>query len=638
MNKKEEIMREAPESEEMTSLWWNRPVIYWQKDQVVLTFHSPLEPTEGIERVIASLKLNVLERFLHTNGFTLQSFTAKDVPHPGEDDRKEADRFDDADEEVEANPKEDGQLESSIGKYLFASPSGHGTTIICFFHGNYSASASTMPGSNMARGSMADATQALVTQINQNLDKLRQDGEIPIIAAMPNWIGGGTQKNEGPVGHGCPVSPPVPVSGNAICASGSWHYSLPELSNAMQEMSGNGVRVFVLDTIPELDQIRSAGQDAGNANLLLQDMVAHMDSVPPSPFPPPIMPPTIIIDHQWVPKRITTNIQTGKDVYQRLYGFHMPDHGLFVAGIIHDLAPKASIECIRVLNDSGIGDFGIICEALWRIQQRMMTDELGQVVVNLSLVISPPDEEIASLWFGDDCCHASDAGSMISEIQLLRLGLHTVIQSLTAQGAIVVASSGNESNANAAPSMSMGMGTPAPTRLGPRYPAAFPEVISVGAVDGTGKATFYSDYPALPPNHNGIATYGGLPPTPHPPVPTPHVAPTVTVSDEPVGLYSSQVYPPLSAAPPSVQYLEPNTSAWAYWAGTSFATPIISALAARVLEGLHVGVVASSDSVQDIITTGSGQQAILSPGTILKHNTAFGVGISVLKAVQKCEP
>jgi hypothetical protein len=634
-------MRASPESEQATSLWWNRSVMYWQKNQVVLTFHSPLEPSEGVERVIASLKLDVLAQFLQANGFTVQSFTGKDVPRPEEDDRNEFDRShnnDDQHNADEEDTKGDGQLDSPVGKYLFYPPSGHGTAVLCFFHGQYvdaagSMAAGSMPGSKMARGNtnMADATQALVTQINQNLDKLRQDGEIPIVAAMPNWISGGTHAQEGPVGHGCPVSPPVPVDGSAMCASGRWHYRLPELSNSMQEMSGDGVTVFVLDTIPKIDQIRGAALDAANANVLLQDMVSCMESAPP----------TIIIDHQWVPKRINTNIQTGKDVYQRLYGFHMPDHGLFVAGIIHDLAPKARIECIRVLNDSGIGDFGIICAALANIQQRMATENLGQVVVNLSLVISPMDEEIASLWFGDDCCcHAEDLWPMFTEIQLLRLGLHTVIQSLTARGAIVVASAGNESNASAAPSMPMGMnmGMQMPSRFGPRYPAAFPEVISVGAVDSAGKATFYSDYPALPPNHNGIATYGGLPPTPHPPVPTPHVAPTVTVSDEPVGLYTSLVYPPLSAAPPSVQYPEPNTSAWAYWAGTSFATPIISALAARILEGLRLGVVASSNSVQDIITTASGQQAILSPGTTLKHDTDFGVGIGVLKAVQKCLP
>src|SRR5205807_8140796 len=50
-----------------------------------------------------------------------------------------------------------------------------------------------------------------------------------------------------------------------------------------------------------------------------------------------------------------------------------------------------------------------------------------------------------------------------------------------------------------------------------RHPAGFPEVISVGAVDKYDDMTSYSDYPALPPHHNGIVTYGAGLATPVPP-------------------------------------------------------------------------------------------------------------------------
>src|SRR5437660_11595931 len=53
-------------------------------------------------------------------------------------------------------------------------------------------------------------------------------------------------------------------------------------------------------------------------------------------------------------------------------------------------------------------------------------------------------------------------------------------------------------------------------RMQPRYPAAFPEVISVGAVDGNGNAALYSNDPvgAGSMQHNGVATWGGGIPAP----------------------------------------------------------------------------------------------------------------------------
>ena len=721
--------------EQENSLWWNRPVVFWHENQVALTFHSGIDRSGGVENVIASLKLNDLNQFLQTSGFSLKSFTAKDVPHPEDTRREEIEKLEAQLEALEAelealerttrrhessfwslltggekyktpgereieelegkieelereiekreqsrdnNPQagnasnghrqegQDGQgqrdrkgkdLNSTTGKYLFNAPSGQGTIVVCFLHGQSSTMASSISNmkSMMGRGrndsSESDNTQAIVTLINRNLEKLRRDGSIPIIAAVPNWIGGGTP----PVGHGCPITPPIPVSGSDACAShpGSWPITLPELSPTMNSLQGDGVTVFVLDTIPELEQIRKAAVKAADNNLLLKDMVERMDNRIPSPTPPAITPPSIIIDHQQVPKRIATNIQTGKDVYQRLFGFKMPDHGLFVAGIIHDLVPQARIECIRVLNDSGIGDFAIICKALEDIQGRMETEpqKLGQVVVNMSLVITPADEEIAGLWFGDDyTCHAGDLASMMQEVKLLRLGLHMVIRSLTTQGAVVVASAGNDSKADPRlSSMGMNMGMDMPSRLGPRYPAAFPEVISAGAVFKDGSAASYSNFPALPPNHNGIATHGGGMPTPIPynpaatpsvPIPPPGAKTWAIVTDAVIGVYSADTYSMLSASdlPPKDYRAPADSNAWAYWSGTSFATPVISAVAARALQGLSTGTLSSSKSVQDIITTTSGQQAILAGGTTLSNNTEFGVGVSVLTAEQNCQP
>ncbi len=175
-------------------------------------------------------------------------------------------------------------------------------------------------------------------------------------------------------------------------------------------------------------------------------------------------------------------------------------------------------------------------------------------------------------------------------------------------------------------------------RVGPRYPAAFPEVISVGAVDGHGNATMYSDYPAVPPNHNGIATYGGGLPTPVPPS-SDHPLTEATNIDSLRAIYLAPLYPALSGEDQPREYSAPNDDAWAYWSGTSFATPIITAVAARVLEKL------TSDAnplpsrlwpteVQRAITTATGQKEILTSAAPLPLQPDLGV--SLLMAYQ-CE-
>ena len=137
-------------------------------------------------------------------------------------------------------------------------------------------------------------------------------------------------------------------------------------------------------------------------------------------------------------------------------------------------------------------------------------------------------------------------------------------------------------------------------RFGPRYPAALASddppvttMIPVGAVNRKGNAAMYSNHPGP----NGIATYGGELPKPDPWLPS-AMSHTVTSVDktEPIdalrGVYSASLYPALSkndhhptlpgSSSAYPMYHAFNT--WAYWSGTSFATPIISALAARILQ------------------------------------------------------
>src|SRR5205807_2532708 len=81
----------------------------------------------------------------------------------------------------------------------------------------------------------------------------------------------------------------------------------------------------------------------------------------------------------------------------------------------------------------------------------------------------------------------------------LREALHQAIISTVNAGAVIVAAAGNDSN-----SLEM------KGRIGPRYPANFPEVVSVAAVTrDEKKASSFSDRATSHLQPNGIATYGG---------------------------------------------------------------------------------------------------------------------------------
>ena len=667
------------------SPWWNQSIVHWQANQVAITFHSPLDRAEGTERIIASLRLDVLNQFLAAHGFQLQSFTLKDVPHPEEpplyeleqleaeleqleaeveilervvrnrtpftllstDDNRpyktpaqrdleelesrieliereieQRERF--ARQNVSTESEREGQkpsrrsLNSPVGKYLFVPSSGQGTLAMCFFHSSNPILAPTVSpyGNGKEGATTADTTKAVVKLINQNLDRLKQDGHVPLVSATPNWISGSTP----PIGSACPASEPIPVPEER--AHIRWHFTLSELSDTLKALNGEGVTVFLLDTMPNEAQIKQAAINIGSKNTLLQNVAAAMSSVPPS-----IVIPT--------PKTIPTwlaSIETGKDIYGRHFGFNMPDHGLFVTGILHDLAPKANIECIRVLNDYGVGDLSMIAYALYEIQQRMVKQDVKHVVVNMSMIVAAPDASLPDLWFADDNTHEGLA-AMIQDIELLYVGFRMVIQSLVTQGAVVVASAGNELDASNLRGMSGGVSH----RFGPRYPAAFPEVISVGAVDSEGLATSYSDYPSVPPHHNGVATYGGALPQPVPSQPDPSVKTHAVVKDAVVGLYSASHFPTLSASetPPNEYTPVENSHGWAYWSGTSFATPIVSSLAALLLQAKHTGLLSTPLSVQDLITKATGQKHLTASHTSFSNHTGFGTDIGLLKAVQE---
>ncbi len=608
--------------------WWGKMQMYWLEDQVTIAFHSKVSLSKGKEAVIKSLKLDALNQFVNQRGFTLISSNPNAAPSMHDEETGETRR------QENKNPADDPIIT------FFPTPTvkgeDQGTLVVGFFdirtvpRVHAIQESMSMHGSGDAHADESN-TRQVVKLINSNLDKMRLMGQIPILAAMPNWLGGST----GCVIHTCPTIPPIPISSgsSSTSSSGRWPIRLPDLSADMQSQTGNGVTVFVLDSMPEPDLIQQAAKDAGSSNLLLHDIAAQVQEG------------SIAMNYQTLSSLLAEDAEdqlvTGKDIYGRLYGFSMPDHGLFITGILHDLAPKAKIEYIRVFNDFGVGDLKTLINTLSVIQKRMLPKgDLYQkpVVINLGLVIGPAEEDLVRAWFGEDCsCNAEELVEMISEIERLKLGLHLVIQNLTELGAVVVAAVGNDSNAQQwQGSIAEHMQNRAPAR----YPAAFPEVIAVGAVDKNDRATKYSNYPQMPPRYNGIATYSGEIPesVPHPGAMT--TADPASI-DGLLGVYTASTFPALSADDRPDEYPAPaDNHAWAYWSGTSFATPIISAVAARVLEKLTsapnpLPTRLWPAEVQRAITTAEGQAEILTGAAPLPLQPDFGFSVGMLRAHQR---
>jgi hypothetical protein len=575
---------------------------FWLEDRITITFQlgpdaTPIPPPEDIPRghvvtgngmteregppptfdkasAIPALKLRELNDFLDKNNYPiLNTIDFKDTLRaPG------------------GTPPADSE---QIGKYLFTSIDDQGQyvpTVISFFKFDPMALMSSPTRSSSTMASMSgngsanddhdndgddngkgkgDPVVSLVNFINRQdtLEYLRNQLNVPIVSASPTWLTGGTP--QAPVG--CPLTPPIPVPADLRCSSspGLWPIMLPELPIDLERTTGDGVHVIILDTLPRQEDITRALEGAEDHNLLLLDVANN-----------------VVLHHNQLPAEVDEpnpkQPKTGKDVKGRNGGgFRMADHGLFIAGIVRDIAPDAHVECIRALNDFCAGDSTAFAKALEIVGNRMLrvnpddNNNQGdlyqkQVVINLSCVVPPDDILIAQ---------------GVADPNKVREELFKPIQSLAILGALFVASAGNEGDTRYQPA------NPTHVRPDALYPAQFAykgvggkqplgkSMIPVGAVDKHGNPTTYSCYPG----NLGIATYGGDVPK-HFKQDESGCFTEAKDIDALIGIYTALSYPALLLEDCRPTYPIPNAHAWSYWSGTSFATPIISGLAARILQ------------------------------------------------------
>ena len=192
------------------------------------------------------------------------------------------------------------------------------------------------------------------------------------------------------------------------------------------------------------------------------------------------------------------------------------DHGLYVAGLVHAVAPASDIHLYPVLDNHAMGDLWTLARSIHDFTAGVKADRqiITGAVMNLSLGLRPL---------------ASKAG-----VPADMTALKTLVSAAHCQGIVVVAAAGNDSAGG-------------PARV-PQLPASLPEAIAVGASDMAGGRACYS-------NQGEIMAPGG------------------EASDGCSGSFGAPSMVGL------VRQSQEAQSGFAYWAGTSFAAPLVSGLA-----------------------------------------------------------
>ena len=342
------------------------------------------------------------------------------------------------------------------------------------------------------------------------------------------------------------------------------------LARALKEPAQGEVIVAVLDTCPSQEAVDKAAARFG-PNTLLRDVQREVQMNAPALVPPAAYGPHLA---GGLP-RLQWDVLSGR-LHDHPDEFRMADHGLFVAGVVYQILEQVGrvgrVHLIRVLNDFGIGDLFAISHALAALPRALLgSDEprAGEprLVVNLSLGIDLPiPARLLERWLPhasrDPDVFRDKLPDLAATLDQLHGNLADIIGWLTRRGVLTVAATGNDALRPDVPP-----GAPPP----PRFPARYDEVLGVAATRrDLQTAAGYSNRGELAAAAwpGDISTAGG------------NIVPAAA-ADQPgatdpadgvLGIFSADRLPGGAA----------NHSGWVRWAGTSFSTPIVAAIAARV--------------------------------------------------------
>ena len=404
------------------------------------------------------------------------------------------------------------------------------------------------------------------------LDRYGSSGVAQLVGATPNWLTSTAQ-----IGYtgGGPGSVPEPGPLTPAPADFSrFEFDHPDVARLVGEQRTAVARqgeqvpvvVAVLDTCPTATSVVAKGKalrDQGRENWLLREVIEHVH------LDDPVFYDADYERHflaNWGPK-----LPWGADPADTDPGtthYEMPDHGLFAAGIIRDIAPGAEIHLIRALDKRGVGDLLGLAQILRLLPDTLLGVSNGErrLVVNLSLMVDlPPAEGLLDFWFSRSASSLPTLRARWTDIcatlNIIQIALEVVVAWLGKRpDVLVVAAAGND-------------GQQYRQRPAPALPARYDTVLGVAALSAADAPSRYSNRGDFVVLGNGVAVYGGDVEA-APPGGLGQIATRADGRpDGVVGIFSAATLPLHGA---------PNNTGWAYWAGTSFATPVISALAANL--------------------------------------------------------
>jgi hypothetical protein len=374
------------------------------------------------------------------------------------------------------------------------------------------------------------------------------DNAITLNSVSPNWLIGSGSHQAGTV---APGSWPK----RAWRAKKSPIFQFPDINEFKSEVAqmGAGVTVAILDTAPCQHDLIDAYNTWHN----------HEDDTDDHELIGSLLKPGGPLS---IYRMTEEEILETMDFSALGHRYRMADHGLFVAGIIHTIAPQASLHLYEALNLYGIGSLETIARGLLQVLGLLAglrnSDNRQPLIVNCSLALGVSEDD-------------PDLPEQLRDPDLfedMTVSFEQIIALLDQDDVVVVAAAGNDAHEKE--------GEPGTRQRPPaRFPAAFKQVIGVGALPKEHpapgqkhKAASYSNL-ADRPETIGYATLGGEP----------------GVEKGVLGVYIGD-FPKVKAGinkpekaknmlPEDIDYTR-NDTGWAWWAGTSFATPIISGLLA----------------------------------------------------------
>lgn len=403
----------------------------------------------------------------------------------------------------------------------------------------------------------------LIFLLDRELAKPSNESSLQVVS--PIWLTSGSPSDPG--GTGGPGGRPSPYKGKSDNNEYKFHFSkilLQQYSKYLEPECDGHVVVAILDTAPypkswrDNNNAASELSEEGEWDYIYDEWVTQRKEDPHSLISTLLKPGNERLTIHPDPRVLDERIEKLKFID---HDYEMHDHGLFVAGIIHSLAPHAELHLFQVLNRYGIGDLEIIGETLAKVFSQF---EDSHLVVNLSLNYSIPLErahtkigkthtklgrELVPDTFGEEFLETK-----VSWLYRAAKPAELMCDMFYDRKFGIIAAAGNDYD-------DQEPGSPRPIA---RYPAAFDNVVGVGALTRSFNAASYSNLADRPPK-DGITTLGG------------EKGPGNGVLGTYIGEFPGN--DPETNSPL-------NNSGWAWWSGTSFATPIISGLVAAVFSCL----------------------------------------------------